>query len=277
MLFLHRVPAPPLDAFIESVWYCENLFRPHATERILPTGAAQLIINLKENQTRQYDDEAGACTTSPGSILAGMRSRFCVIDTAEQECVMGVAFRPGGTLPFFRVSAGELRDQDVSLDLLWGYEAEDLRTCILEARDAPARMEILERALARRCALPGLPPILRFAIRTMTRSPHDISIAAVTAQTGLSPKRFIERFETAVGMTPKRFCRILRFQRALAEARRAGFVDWTRVAVDCGYFDQAHFIHDFRSFSGITPTAYGAGRTEFQNHVKILQSPPPLL
>jgi AraC-like DNA-binding protein len=64
----------------------------------------------------------------------------------------------------------------------------------------------------------------------------------------------------------------LRFQRALACAERGRRADWTRIALDCGYFDQAHFIHDFRSFAGITPTAYDAGRTRFRNHVHFLQA-----
>ena len=75
-----------------------------------------------------------------------------------------------------------------------------------------------------------------------------------------------------VGMTPKRYCRVRRFQRALALANRGRQVDWNRVALDCGYFDQAHFIHDFRSFAGLTPTGYQSARTSFQNHVKFLQS-----
>jgi AraC-like DNA-binding protein len=75
-----------------------------------------------------------------------------------------------------------------------------------------------------------------------------------------------------VGLTPKRYCRVRRFQRALVSAHRPRGVDWARVAVDCGYFDQAHFIHDFKSFAGVTPTAYQAAQTQFQNHVKILQS-----
>jgi AraC-like DNA-binding protein len=94
----------------------------------------------------------------------------------------------------------------------------------------------------------------------------------VTDTIGLSAKRFIERFEREVGVTPKRYCRIRRFQHALTLSHHDRRVDWTRVAMDCGYFDQAHFIHDFRSFSGITPTVYQSAKTSFQNHVKFLQS-----
>jgi AraC-like DNA-binding protein len=57
-----------------------------------------------------------------------------------------------------------------------------------------------------------------------------------------------------VGVTPKRYCRILRFQRALVGAHRGKRVDWAQLAVECGYWDQAHFIHEFRLFSGLTPT-----------------------
>ena len=67
----------------------------------------------------------------------------------------------------------------------------------------------------------------------------------MTDTIGLSAKRFIEQFEREVGVTPKRYCRIRRFQRALTLSHHDRRVDWTRVAMDCGYFDQAHFIHDF--------------------------------
>ena len=95
---------------------------------------------------------------------------------------------------------------------------------------------------------------------------------AVTDKVGLSAKRFIERFKSDVGLTPKRYCRIRRFQRAVTLVHQGSEIDWAAVALDCGYFDQAHFIHDFKSFAGLTPTSYQAARTSFQNHVKFLQS-----
>jgi AraC-like DNA-binding protein len=73
-----------------------------------------------------------------------------------------------------------------------------------------------------------------------------------------------------VGLTPKLFCRVRRFQRVLRRIGTGRPVEWAAVAVDCGYFDQAHFIRDFHAFSGINPSAYLAGRTEHLNHVPLL-------
>src|SRR5579872_6265388 len=84
MLFVDRVPAPPLDAFIASLWSCDNDPQPFALQRILPTGAPQLIVNLKENRTRIYRPESrsGSMITSPGAVLSGVSSRYCIIDSA---------------------------------------------------------------------------------------------------------------------------------------------------------------------------------------------------
>jgi AraC-like DNA-binding protein len=273
MLYLQRVPTAPLDRFVASIWYCESEPRAHALERVLPSGAAQLIVNLKEDRTRVYRPELGfgVETTSSGTILSGIQSRYCVIDTAEQECVVGAVFRPGGTVPFFRIPAHETRDARIPLDLFWGRRAADLREQLLEARDPNAKLDTLERALRENLRLPGVHPAVAFALAAFVQRPHAANVSAVTGMTGLSAKRFIERFKATVGVAPKHYCRILRFQRALARAENGHRVEWTRIAVDCGYFDQAHFIHDFRSFAGLTPTGYQAGRTEFRNHVKFVQ------
>jgi AraC-like DNA-binding protein len=115
-------------------------------------------------------------------------------------------------------------------------------------------------------------PAIDFALAAFDRVPITEKIGAVTNTVGMSAKRFIERFTTEVGVTPKRYCRIRRVHRALFCAYRGERVNWTQLALDCGYWDQAHFIHEFRLFSGLTPTGYQASRTGFQNHVKFLQS-----
>jgi AraC-like DNA-binding protein len=274
MQFCHRVPASPLDSFIESIWLYRNDPRPHALERVMPTGTAQLIVNLKEDQTRLYDPESPyRCVSTSGSVLSGVHTRFQVIDTSEQEYVAGVAFKPGGIVPFFRMPAHEASDADVPLESLWGCRrAATLRERLLECRTIEAALDAFEVVLREMWTPPGTHPAVAYALAAFDRTPSTTNVARVTDAIGLSTKRFIERFKREVGVTPKRYCRIRRFQRALTLSHRDRRVDWTRVAMDCGYFDQAHFIHDFRSFAGITPTVYQSVRTSFRNHVKFLQS-----
>jgi AraC-like DNA-binding protein len=274
MDFHHRVPRPPVDAYVESIWICRNDPQPHALERILPTGTAQLIINLKEDETRLYDPAApDRCAVIAGTVLSGPYTRFQVIDTAEQEYVAGIAFRPGGTVPFLRLPAHEASDANIPMESLWGRcRTAVLRERLLESRSAEAALDVLEAALTEVWRPPGLHPAVAYALTAFAGAPRTANIAKDTEDIRMIPKRYIQRFKTEVGLTPKRFCRIHRFQQAVKRAHRGRAVDWSRVALESGYFDQAHFIHDFRAFAGLTPTSYQSARTPFPNHVKFLQS-----
>ena len=270
----HRLPRPPLDAFVASIWLFRDGPRPHALERVLPTGAAQLIVNLKEDHTRRYDpDSPHRCIDTTGTILVGVQSRHQIIDTSEQEYVAGVVFRPGGTAAFVRAPAYDTRNACTDLESLWGRQrADDLREQLLERSDPDAQLDAIEATLTELLRPATLHPAIGFALTTFNRSPLVANIGAVTDAVGMSAKRFIERFKAQVGVSPKRYCRIRRFQQAVARAYRGRRVDWAQVALDCGYYDQPHLIHEFRAFSGLTPTAYQSSRTAFQNHVKFLQS-----
>jgi AraC-like DNA-binding protein len=273
-LYRHRVPRPPLDAFVQWIWLYRQEPRPLALERVLPTGAAQLIINLKEDETRLYDpDREFRCVTTAGTVFTGVQSRYQIIDTSEQEYVAGIAFKPGGAAAFMRAPAHELTDLDVPLEALWHpRHSTAVRTRLLESPGPDAMLDAIEVMLLEMWTRQLPHPAVAFALSVFDRRAQTTSIAAVTQAIGMSAKRFIERFKIEVGVTPKRYCRIRRFQQAVARTHRRKIVDWAEVALDCGYFDQAHFIHDFRSFAGVTPTAYQSARTPFQNHVKFLQS-----
>jgi AraC-like DNA-binding protein len=272
--FHHRVPRQPLDAFVASIWVFRASPRPFALERVLPTGAAQLIVNLKEDRTRLYDPERpDRVASTSGTILSGVQTRFQIIDTSEQEYVAGVAFRPGGTAAFLRVPAHATRDADTPLAELWGRQrTAGLREQLLDRNDPEAQLDAIEKALREKLRPDAVHPTIAFALAAFHRVPLTTNIGAVADATGMSAKRFIERFKAQVGVSPKRYCRIRRFQRSVARAHRGHPVDWAQVALDCGYYDQAHFIHEFRAFAGLTPTDYQASRTAFQNHVKFLQS-----
>ena len=280
MLFLQRRPAPPLDTCVQAVWVCRHDPRPRTLERVLPNGGPQLIVNLLEDRTRVYEARPGTvvCHESPGSILSGLATRAQIIDTDEQAFVVGVAFRPGGTRPFTAVPAHDLADRDVPLDALWGAGAERrLRERLLEAPSPERALDVLESALGQAWRDRQPHAAVAFALARFHARPALARVDAVTADLALSPRRFIERFKADVGVTPKRYCRLLRFRRAVEDAHRGRQTGWAELAADGGFADQAHFIHEFRAFSGLTPSAYEAARTAFPNHVTFLQSADDLL
>lgn len=271
--FRQRRPAPPLDRFVDAVWVCRNAPSPRRLERVLPSGTPQLIVNLMEDQTRIYRPVPGglACDASPGSVI-GLATRHQIIDTDEQSYVAGVVFHPGGTLPFAALPAEALRDADVPLDTIWGSGAvARLRARLIEAATPDAALDVLEQTLLGVWRDRTPHPAVAFALAEFRARPLVTRIAAVTGAVGLSSRCFTQRFKAEVGVSPKRYCRLLRFQRMLAAARAPGTFNWGDLALACGYYDQAHFIHEFRAFSGLTPTAYAALRTRFQNHVTFLQ------
>src|SRR5262249_27616302 len=134
MMFRTYKPGSPLSDFVVLLWLYEGYHQPHAKERILPDGSMELVINLRDDVFRVYDrHNHNQFTTVPGYLLCGPQSEFVVIDTAQQASIMGVHFKPGGAFPFLKLSADELHNEMVSLDLLWGSAAADLRDQTVEA------------------------------------------------------------------------------------------------------------------------------------------------
>jgi AraC-like DNA-binding protein len=251
-----RIPRPPLSEFVELIWLSENYLQPHPQERLLPTGTMTLVIFL---------DEASRLASG----ISGAHSEFTLLDTSKPFSMIGVAFKPGGGFPFIGLPAGELHNLDVPLEAVWGRSAAALRDRLLDANTPQAKFGVVEGALAERAARrPDGHPAVRYALKQFGAAAPFRSVADVTAQIGLSSRRFIEIFRNEVGLTPKLFCRIRRFQRVLDAVDDGSEVDWTNVALSCGYFDQSHFIHDFRAFSGVNPTTYLRYRTS-RNHVAV--------
>jgi transcriptional regulator GlxA family with amidase domain len=112
-------------------------------------------------------------------------------------------------------------------------------------------------------------PAVSFAMSEFQRDPGLLSSAAVAEKVNLSQRRFIQLFRDEVGLTPKLFCRVLRFRNVVRRIQQLRDVDWVDIALSCGYFDQSHFNHDFREFSGLTPTEYLELRTEHPSHVLV--------
>jgi AraC-like DNA-binding protein len=270
MISRMHTPGPPLSEFVRFIWLMEGCPTPNAYERVLPNGEMGLIVNLFEDSTRLYDARnLRIIQKSSGAIVCGARTSADIVDAAELRDTMGVVFKPGGAFPFFKPPSAALEELQVDLQDLWGRDGRLLRERLLEARNPEEKFQIMERVLLQQAVRPlEKHPAVRFAAGVFQRAPQ-LPISRALAETGLSERRFIQLFADQVGLTPKLFCRVRRFQLALQKTFGREMVDWAEIAADSGYFDQPHFIHDFTKFSGLTPSSYLRQRQQPGNHVPL--------
>jgi AraC-like DNA-binding protein len=272
MALVVRPRAAVLAPFVRSIAFYAAEVPVLRRERNLPSGDTDLLVNLDEDELRTYDGpEFATVRRVGGAAMAGARTTYSVIDTAEQRHVAMVNFRPGGAAPFFAMPAGEMQDRLVDLGDLWGRAGAVLRERLCEAATPAAALQVLEDVLLDHVATALVrDPAVDFAIRALERG---VSVTTVTARLGVSPNRFARRFRDHVGLTPKRFSRVRRLQRLLRDAHTGATVDWSEVAARHGYFDQSHLIHDFRALTGLTPAAYRDTVRDARNHVPVPDGP----
>jgi AraC-like DNA-binding protein len=236
VLYLTHSPRPPLARFVDHFWLLAGAQIPRQ-ERILPSGTLELVVNLRENEMRIYDPEnAGRCRRFSGAVLSGTYSRAFACDATQHESIIGVHFRPSGIAAFLDEPASEFTDTHVDLADLFGPSATELRERLCEVSRPHARFRILEGFLLRHLHRTGHPAV---AAALHMFGATGIHVRDAAREVGFSERRFIQVFNTHVGLTPKLFCRLLRFQRARAQAQQLESVDWARLASACGYFDQS--------------------------------------
>lgn len=266
-------PAAPLSQFVHEFWLWENYLPAHPRERILPGGMMELIINLTgEPMTMAYPDDGFRPHYFHGPIVAGPRSTYFMVDTRRSASILAVYFKFGAAMPFFGVSAKELLNLHVPLEAIWGLHARDLYCRLLEAPTAAARFQILEQALlAQLLRYEARHRAVGYALAAFQSAPQAQTVAQVVDQIGLSPTRFIQVFSEDVGLTPKLFCRVLRFQEALRHIVQRSERTWADIALDAGYYDQSHFINDFQTFAGISPRLYVAQHPDHRMNLAVVE------
>jgi len=269
MFYRLYTPPPPLSALVDCFWYSEGFEGTHQQERLLPNGESGIVIDLREEPIHIYGD-AGNFQSFEPAIFCGARTDCFIIDTCAQERVIGIQFRPGGAYPFLGMPASEVANATHSLEDLWPRQAALLREALLSAGNVATMFAILEHTLLRRLRdTAQLHPAVAFAIRRLARPGDAVRVRDVADEAGLSARRLGDLFEQQTGLAPKAFQRVRRFQRALRSLHTGHEAQWANLAATCGYYDQAHFIHDFRSFSGMTPSDYITIATPHLNHVPL--------
>lgn len=275
MLVTHR-PAAPLAQHVEAIWWASRPALPHRRELSLPTGRADIVIPmLQDSVVRFASVESREARHLRGAVVSDVHDRHAVRGMGGASQVMGVHFRPGGAAAIFGGALCELRNRTELLEALWGAAARDLHERLLSTQALPRKFEIVEAALwSRLRAAPPADPMVAFALRRFDQEPATTRIDALQEASNCSPQQFIRCFTAHVGLTPKRYARVLRFNALLPLINRseAGRRDWAELAALGGYFDQSHLIHEFKRLAGMTPTAYAPLHASQPTHVPIVDA-----
>lgn len=237
-------PVSTLADYTEIIghWHAHVGYR----SRALPLGAITLIIDVGRRQQLDFYAADGRTRLSvPPAFLTGSHTASYVSEMAADEPAMAVHFRPGGAFPFLGMPSSDLENAYVGLDQVWGRAGIELHERLIGAPTMAARFSILENfLLSRPWSLARRHPGVAAAMAAIEDNP-SIRMADIRDLVGMSTKRLIALFRAEVGLSPKAYARIRRFQAALRllGTGRPG----ARVAADVGYFDQAHFVREFRS------------------------------
>ena len=251
-------PSIQLAPHVEKLWYCDGHRVVNGTRRtLLPDGRFQLVISLAEGPIVALTDPMGDGGGIAPSLLIGIRSRFNIIDTAKLGSGMGVVFRPGGVHAFLGPLTDAFHNKNVSLDLIWGSMVRSLRDRLRTGNDPAEKFRVLEVALMQHLnERLQLNNAVRYALHEFVRRPEIPMVRELAHETGLSRRRFSQLFREQIGLTPKLYCRLQRFQNTLKLIASGTSVDWAQLALAAGYCDQAHLAHEFHDFSGLSPSAY---------------------
>ena len=264
-----RAPGPLLRPFVQGLWASDGggpARGAGAREHVLPTGLAQLVLRLSPEPILIF--ERGAPQSLGHAVLGGARTGYYEKDVSAPSAAVGATLLPGAVSMLFGVRADELAERHTRLDELWGAEAGRLRERLAEQRTAEARLDELEAYLLRK--LPEARSLHAGVAGSLAQlGKGEVRIGELVRASGYSHRALVAAFRTAVGLAPKAFVNVLRFQRALrslAGAPRASLVD---AALGNGYSDQAHLTRAFAEMAGVSPARYRALGLEHPNHVPI--------
>ncbi len=266
-----QFPDEILSPFITCFWYHKDVSFDYSRDKLLPDGTVQLIIDLTPEPKKLYASETSLCYTEfTKAWISGGHTKYIVIEAAKKSSMIGIAFKPGGAYNFFNIPLSEIKNQVVPLADFAPHILSQLRDAIMERETPDEKFAVLSgcmHSLLRDRNQTN--PVMQYSFRMLQQSASDISIRTLADKTGYTQKHLISLFERYTGLTPKEYQRLCRFQNVLKQIETEQSLSWASVAGSCGYYDQSHFIHDFKKFSGINPVQYLRTKGDYFGYIPL--------
>jgi AraC-like DNA-binding protein len=265
-----RQPHIALRPFVRQLWISDHQRPPQLTrftEHALPDGRMHLVIRLHGTPIHIVDARHPAGHNYGYSVIGGARASFYQRELAGSTRAIGATLLPGAAQALFGISALEFADRHTGLTDVWGLQIDALRERLLELDRPELQLELLELFLLAR--LPRVKGIHPAIARALSEIDAVSNVRSMVSNSGMSHRRFTALFAQTAGLTPKKFSRVLRFQRMLKALRYDLALSWADIAQDAGYSDQPHFNREFREISGLTPEQYRRIAPQSSGHVVV--------
>jgi len=271
MILQFYKPSVPLGNFIETFIYYKGYQPEHQLERLLPDGQVNLVFNLLNESQFIYDNESlKAIQACNKTWFSGLRTKYITIPSGKNSEMLVVNFLKGKAYPFLEMPMQEMTDYVVESELIFNRRILELRDDIISLNAVPQKFQYLENKLYEWFQHRLLAnPCIDFAVNTILQTPQFVTMNELNAKIGYSQKHFIQMFKEHVGVNPKQFLKIARFQYALSRIESGTDPDWSGLAFNSGYYDQAHFINEFKLYSGHTPHQYWSKHWDFLNYLPL--------
>ena len=266
MQFETHFPPAPMNELVDCFLYFKGYTPQHSMERVVPDGASYLIFELDNMPRYVIDNEDHEKRTLYTKVwYSGMHTNYIGINAQPDSEMFVFKFRSGGALPFLHQPVAGYNNQVVAAEEIFGEAIFELRDQLLAGTDYEAKRNVGEQWLLDRINAEFQPPEYILATTQAIRQNPGLefnSVARLIEESGVSTNYFNQQFKKFVGLTPKQLQRIYRFNEILALVQKEDQVEWTQIALGCGYYDQAHFIKEFKTFCGINPSQFIANYKE---------------
>ncbi len=250
-------PSGILARFIKYYWVMEkSSFESDVCERVIPTGNIDLMFHYRNCFKVKRGDNS--TFKQANSFISGISNSYADVTTNGETGMICVTFLPYGACNFFNFPLLEIENQNVNLDCIFGNEPKEIEEQLCGAQSLTERVSVIENFLISKLS-PNVKRdwlLIKSGIELINQSKGQISALILSEKLCVTSKTLERKFSAMVGKTPKQFIKIVRFQNILNIFSTSKELILTEMAYSNGYFDQAHFIKDFKSFSGLTPKDY---------------------
>jgi AraC-like DNA-binding protein len=253
-----------LQPFVKCFW---SLEAPAETivekQRIVPDGCMEMIFHYGDLYTQFFED--GSSITQPRCFVFGQITSPLEIAPTGISGIIAARFHPDGFAPFAKIPITEIENRAIALHELFD-DAVALEQQVLAAKTNEERIKTIETFLLTLLRTPeAANRIAKSSVEILLSHNGNVSVDELAEQLNINRRQLERKFSSAIGVSPKQLSKVIRLQATIKMLEQKKFSSLTSLAYENGYYDQAHFIKDFKEFTGVSPKEFYAGNLKFSS------------